>query len=376
VSLVASIGVAVSLPPFPVEGTAKEKTTRQKLAGIDYAGAVFLVRPPSLPIIQAALYRLTHDQTLTIVLFLYGLSGTIAPIPLLISLATLAIFLLIETLVASDPIIPLQVLRSRGVLLTCIAQQCFMASRWSILYYAPIFAQAVRGLPPAAAGAVLVPTNLGFGLGGLVVGALHIRRAGSFWLPSLIALLFFASTFLAAAGLSNAASPWGWYVAAIFANGLATGAALNYTLAHLLHLTRPADHFVATALLNTFRGFAGSFGTAIGGGAFARTLRGALAAGFRALDGGGLTDERRQLVERLVGSPALVHGGGLGAAEQAVAVAGYEDALRKLYWGAAGMSVLVVLIQAGTGWTAPTPAEEDPEEVRRVLLEQDAVAED
>lgn len=57
-----------------------------------------------------------------------------------------------------------------------------MSSRWMVLFYTPVYAIAVRGWVPAAAGTLLIPTNLGFATGGLIVGWLHIRRAGSFYM--------------------------------------------------------------------------------------------------------------------------------------------------------------------------------------------------
>jgi hypothetical protein len=45
------------------------------------------------------------------------------------------------------------------------------------------------------------------------------------------------------------------------------------------------------------RGFTGSFGTAIGGGVFARTLRDVLTAGYGSLDGGQGLSKARQAVE-------------------------------------------------------------------------------
>lgn len=235
-----------------------------------------------------------------------------------------------------------------------------MAARWTVLFYAPIFVLAVRGLPPAVAGAVLIPTNAGFGLGGLLVGALHIRHHGSFWLPGLLALALFSATLFALAFVSNAAAPTGLYVAVVFVNGLCTGAALNYTLAHLLYLSSPDVHFIVTGLLATFRGFAGSFGTAIGGGVFTRTLREALVGGFERLNGGGgLSKATEKLITVLIGSPAVVWKEGvLNAAERVVAVVGYERALEALYKSAAAMCVLVLVMQAGTGWKAAETKED------------------
>jgi hypothetical protein len=103
-------------------------------------------------------------------------------IPIAISPILLTAFILNEICLAKVPIIPISVLKSRGALLTCLAQLGFMAARWMVLFYTPVYAIAVRGWAPAAAGSMLIPTNLGFATGGLLVGWLHIRRAGSFYL--------------------------------------------------------------------------------------------------------------------------------------------------------------------------------------------------
>lgn len=303
--------------------------------------------------------------------FLYGLSGTIQILPIALSLPLLILFVVNEYFLASDPLIPLKVLSNRGVLLSCLAQLGLMASRWTVLFYAPIFVLAVRGLSPAVAGSVLIPTNLGFGSGGLIVGWLHVRRAGSFWLPCLVSIFLFGVALAGLSFTSNAATPAWLYVAAVFLNGFCTGAALNYTLAHLLHLSAPETHFIATSLLATFRGFAGSFGTAIGGGIFMRTLRDSLARGFEALDGSDeLSPGRATLISRLIGSPALVFNGDLSAAEKVVAIQGYEVALRVMYQAAVGLVVIVVFVQAGTGWSAPA-TEDEEEEIREEFAEHD-----
>lgn len=100
----------------------------------------------------------------------------------MISLLVLGTFILIELYVAADPIIPVTVLKSRGALLSCIAQLGIMAARWMVLFYTPAYAIAIRGWSPASAGSILIPTNAGFALGGVLAGWLHIKRAGSFWL--------------------------------------------------------------------------------------------------------------------------------------------------------------------------------------------------
>ncbi|OCL07738.1 MFS general substrate transporter [Glonium stellatum] len=298
---------------------------RQKLTSIDYFGAVSL--------------------TSTILLFLLGLSGRhIMPIPIFLSFLLFPLFIVNETRIAKYPIIPITILRSRGTLLTCLATVGFMMSRWCILFYTPVYALAVRAWAPAVAGSILIPNNLGFGLGGILAGAIHIRRAGSFYVPSLTSMALFPLTLLVLALTSVSTTSVVAYVITVFFNGLMTGSALNYTLVHMLHLTPGEVHPIALSLLATFRGFAGSFGSAIGGGLFMRILGKELENGFAKA---GLK-HREDLIRRLMGSPALVSG--LEGTERKIAVSAYVTGIRVLFLAAVGLSAAMVLVQAGTGW--------------------------
>lgn len=96
-------------------------------------------------------------------------------------------------------------------------------------------------------------------------------------------------------------------------------------------------------MLATFRGFAGSFGSAIGGGLFTRTLDSTLTSRFAER---GIKNDA--LVRKLLGSPALV--GSLSGVEHEVAVTSYEESLKTLWLAMAGVAVLMVFVQAGTGW--------------------------
>lgn len=333
-ALLCGFGLLFSIPANHTSKNAKyvDLSVRQKLAQIDYSGALLL--------------------TTTIILFLLGLSGPrILPTPLILSALALPVFLLNEVYVAKDPVIPVTVLRSRGTLLSCLASVGFMMSRWGILFYTPVYALAVRGWAPAVAGSILIPTNAGFASGGLLAGVFHIKRTGSFYLHTVIAMALFPLTMLVIAHTSTSTSPWSLYVVMVFLNGLVTGAAMNYGLVHLLHLTVPDVHPIVISLLATFRGFAGSFGSAIGGGYFVRVLDRSLSDGFRHA---GLK-HRSDLIRRLLGSPALV--GRLDGVEQEVAVQAYEDALKALFLGAVGLSVIVALVQAAAGWKEPVQDE-------------------
>lgn len=295
-------------------------------------------------------------MTATIVLFLLGLSGPrVLYTPLILSALALSIFIINEIYIARDPVIPIAVLRSRGTLLTCLATTGFMMARWGILFYTPVYALAVRGWAPAVAGSILIPTNAGFASGGLLAGVFHIKRTGSFYQHTVIAMALFPLTMAALAFISTPSTPWSLYVGTVFLNGVVTGATTNYALVHLLHLTLPEVHPVVISLLATFRGFAGSFGSAIGGGFFVRVLHESLADGF---EREGL-EHRDDLTRKLLGSPALVNK--LNGAEKIVAITAYQDALKALFLGAAALSILVTFVQAGTGWTSPAASKAESE---------------
>jgi hypothetical protein len=176
----------------------------------------------------------------------------------------------------------------------------------------------------------------------------HVAR------PSVVSYFLFTCCLLLLSQISNKNTPAPLYLLAVLVNGLCVGAALNYTLAHVLHLTPPSTHFMTASLLTTFRGFAGSFGSAIGGGLFVRVLKARLETGFEA--NGGLKG-REELVRQLLGSPILVQI--LEGLEKRIAVESYEGALNKLYIAAAGLALAMVVVQAATGWRAGEEGEDE-----------------
>lgn len=303
---------------------------------------------------------------MTIVTFLYGLAGEIEPLCLVISLFALISFLAVEYLFASDPIIPLNVLSSRAVLLSCLAQLGLMTARWTALFYTPIFMLAVRGSPRAQAGSILIPTNGGFAVGGMLVGWFHVRRNGSFWLPCLVSIAVFSMAMWLLSFVADPDTSLAVLVLTVIASGFSTGSALNYTLAHILHHSHDGTQYITTSLIGTFRGFGGAFGTSIGGGIFTRLLSKSLRAGYLALDGDddgdGLSPARRKLISQLLGAPELVYGSSLDAEERQVAIDAYTGASRGLWQAAAVLGLVVFVLQAGTGWNGPPKKDEEEEE--------------
>ena len=87
---------------------------------------------------------------------------------------------------------------------------------------------------------------------------------------------------------------------------------------------------------------------------FIRVLKGGLETGFQ--EHGGLGG-REDLVRRLLGSPALVKS--LKGMEKRVAVNSYVAGLRVLFASGAGLALVMVFVQAATGWKSGNKLEED-----------------
>ncbi|KAJ5377134.1 uncharacterized protein N7496_004543 [Penicillium cataractarum] len=308
----------------------------RSLARVDYAGALAL--------------------SLSVVLLLSSLASPeilIWPLPL--SVVCFVVFILVESRWTAEPVIPVRLLRSRSVLMTCLAGLGLMMARWAVLFYTPVYAMAVRGWSPASAGLILVPTNAGFGTGGLLVGWLHIRKSTSYYASCLIIFVLFAVATSALSVLSTPDSPTWLYVTTTFFNGLFAGSLMNYTLSHILHLTSPHVHYIVSSLIAMSRGFAGSFGSAVGGGFFTRILKTSLEDGFAQHD----LPSRPDLIRTLLGSPATVMR--LTGAERLVAIQSYEHAIRMLFLGGSLVALTATAFQAATGWTSEVDKKGDPE---------------
>lgn len=334
VAISAALLALLAIPKPPASSDDAQGSLMEKLTRIDYFGILTL--------------------TSSVVLLLYGLSAhTISLTPILLSFTDLTLFVMVESKWAVDPIVPIPIAASRANIFTGLATIGIMTARWSILFYTPVYAIAVRGWSQTSAGLMLVPTNAGFAIGGLMVGWLHIRRAGSFYLPSLLTIVFFSATTLIFAQLSTPTSSVVGYVSGLFVNGFVTGAMLNYTLAHVLHLTLPETHVIVIPLLAMFRGLSGSFGSSITGGIFLRSLRYSLEKGFKNEH----IPHKQQLIQKLLGTPKLVQQ--LDGIEHQVALESYIAAFRTLFIAGSILSLLMLVFQASTGWTEPKSLNDD-----------------
>lgn len=143
------------------------------------------------------------------------------------------------------------------------------------------------------------------------------------------------------------------FVIGSFFHGFFTGSAVSYSLVHILHLTPHSTHGMVPTLHGLFRGSAGSFGAAIGGGIFSRLLHSQLRRSF--LDRG--LDEMKELLRQIAGNPRLVSQ--LNGAEYDAAQEAYTVSLKGLFLAGLIATVAAVILQAFTGWTGADEVTDD-----------------
>lgn len=309
-----------------------ELSNLEKLGRIDYMGAGLLIAA-----LVSLLYGLASPQ--------FDTASTVAIVVSIFILTPLFVYQ--EAFRHDDPIIPVKVLKSRPVLFACLSTLIYMMSRWMILFYTPIYATAVRGMHPAKAGSLLLPTNIGFALGGLITGQFHIRRDGSFYAACLAIFTIYPVSLLAITFSTTQTVSMVFYWFLLLANGLCAGGAMNYTLAHLQHLVQVDVRLIAISIFFTFRGFAGTFGATVGGSIFYKALGVALRSRFTKAH----LKPSSDLLRQLIGSPRTVQD--LTGVWKTTAAQAYVDALRTLFLAAVGMSILTFVLQALTGWKGP-----------------------
>lgn len=309
-----------------------ELSNLEKLSRIDYIGAALLIAA-----LVSLLYGLASPQ--------FNIASILA---LVVSLFLLTpLFVYQEAFRHDDPIVPVKVLKSRPVLFACLSTLIYMISRWMVLFYTPVYATAARDMHPAKAGSLLLPTNIGFALGGLITGQFHIRRDGSFYAACLAIFTLYPISLLAITFATTQTVSMVFYWFLLLANGLCAGGAMNYSLAHLQHLVHVDVRLIAISIYFTFRGFAGTFGATLGGSIFFKALGVALRSRFAEAH----LKPSPDLLRQLIGSPRAVQD--LTGVWKTTAAQAYTDALRMLFLAAVGMSIITFVLQALTGWKGP-----------------------
>ncbi|KAI9680376.1 MAG: hypothetical protein M1829_001262 [Trizodia sp. TS-e1964] len=255
--LIAFLAVALVLSSPKVNNN----DWRAKLARLDFLGALLLIL--AVFSLLLGLDRGSNDSWLS----------PLALTALCLSLPLFAFFLLCEAKHATEPFAPLRILSSPPLLASFACNFFQFASYLGILFYLPMYYQAVGGLSAAHAGALLIPGVLGGVMGSLTGGKIMEWTGKYYWL-TVSSFALYTLTFIPLVLFSGLVSHSTLGLSlGLAACGFTCGLTITSTLIALIATASTADHAVVTACSYLFRSLGSAVGVALAGSVFQQTLK-------------------------------------------------------------------------------------------------------
>ncbi|PUU81009.1 major facilitator superfamily domain-containing protein [Tuber borchii] len=300
---ISVVSVALHLPSSANPQNANFKT---QLKRVDFLGAGVLVLA-----VFALLFGLDRGGNLSI-------TDTYVIASLCTSLVLFALFGLVEVKIATEPFAPLRIVQGRTVLSVYLSNFFCFAGYMAILFYLPLYYQAVSSLTAGAAGLRLVPAIAG-AVSGSLFGGLMIQKTGKYYYLTVFAYtLFFFGTipvFLATGILGNSTPT---ISAAIVCMGFGSGMAVTSTLIALIAAAGHEDQAVATAVSYLFRALGQVMGVSVSSMLVQGSLRRELT---RVLDGA----DADEIIRKVRSSLSAINT--LTPATAALVLAAYRNAV-------------------------------------------------
>ena len=162
IAAIISVSIALKLP------NREDSHLREKLKRVDFGGAFVLVLA-----ILALLLGLDRGGNIS-----WDDTITIASLTAFVVLS--ALFVLIETRLASEPFAPKRIVVDPALLASYLCNFFCVASSMTIIFYVSLYVQAVQNRSAANAGVALIPSIVGGVLGSLV-GGLVMQATGKYY---------------------------------------------------------------------------------------------------------------------------------------------------------------------------------------------------
>ncbi|MEZ5080012.1 MAG: MFS transporter [Thermoleophilia bacterium] len=189
--------------------------------------------------------------------------GWVSPItlgPIVAAVVLGVVFVVIETRMASAPIAPLGILRSRALTGANISLACVGGSMFAMWYFMSLYLQEVLGLTPLQAGLGFIPASLGVIVGSQFAGRL-VPRTGPRPVLVVAGLVISGSLFWMSR-MSADGSYFGDVFGPITVVSLGLGASFPPGVFAAMSSVRPAESGLASGLVNSSRQIGGAIGLA------------------------------------------------------------------------------------------------------------------
>ncbi|KAL6924760.1 hypothetical protein FSHL1_002010 [Fusarium sambucinum] len=200
-----------------------------------------------------------------------GWSHFITLIALSLTPVLLGLFVLVELKVASYPLAPGHIIFDRALFASYLVNFFAIAGQTSVIFYIPLFFQAVQGLDATQSGSLLVPVMMSAVASSIVSGWV-IKRTEKFFLLNLSSYAFaFASIAPICWSVWHRSTLWTSITLVVMALG--TGSAFITTLIGLLANATVEDTAVVVATSYLFKALGSSIGVSVGSAVLQQVLR-------------------------------------------------------------------------------------------------------
>lgn len=229
----------------------RNTTFSQKIKRIDYIGNILIMGATA-----AVLCALTYGGSR------YAWSSWQIMVPLVLGLAGLILFMVFEqSNFCREPVVPPRLFKNRTSLVVFINTFLFTVLLYWVLFFIPVYFQAILGSSPARAGVQMLPITL-VAIPGAVIAVIVLSKFGKYKALHLAGFVILTLGMGLFSHLDRFSSDAEWIIFQIIA-ALGSGMILNTLLPAFQAPLAESDQAAATASWAFMRSFGNIWGVAI-----------------------------------------------------------------------------------------------------------------
>ncbi|KAI9748058.1 MAG: hypothetical protein M4579_007323 [Chaenotheca gracillima] len=253
-------GAAFILIPLFLKLTHKSAKITDQLKRVDWIGSVLFIGS-----IMSLLIPVTWGGVI------YAWSSWRTLVPLFVGIGGVAGFIAYEYFFAVEPLIPFTIFQTRDAKITYLGQVLHGMILWSLLYFGPLYYEAVKGFSPIMAGVAVFPETFTVAPASVIVGVIVSvtgRYRWAIWTGWVLTTIGMGVLYLEDVHTST--------VAWIFLNlvpGLGTGMLFPGNMFAIQASATNANTAMAVAFFSFFRAFGQTIGVAVSGVIFQNEMR-------------------------------------------------------------------------------------------------------
>lgn len=304
------IGITYIMVPIFIRLKLAPSSLIDKLKRVDWIGSVIFVGSTC-----SFLIPVTWGGTM------YDWSSWRTLVPLVIGAVGMLAFVLYERFVPAEPLLMASIFDNRTINLGWLFAMVHGIILWCMLYYQPLYFEAVKGYKPIISGVSLFPATFTVAPLSIITGFL-ITKTGryrwSIWSGWAIATL--GMGLLIIWDVNSSIPEW---LFTELVSGIGLGVLFPSLLYQIQAAAKPKDVGFAAALFSFFRAFGQAVGVAIGGAIFQNEMRRNLQQTAR------FADQASALAKDAAALVQIIHDANTD--DQAVLKKAYADSLRTIY---------------------------------------------